>query len=192
MKKQMEAKDLITAGIFTAIYFAVFFIFGMLGYIPMVYALLTLIIPIACGVPYMLFLTKVKCFGMATVMSVLCGGLMVLTGHTVTPLITAAVFGLLADLIFMAGKYASKKCSVIGYSVFSLWIMGMMLPFWIMRDTFETMMLNSMGADYTAATIGIFDKVALLFPLMCIIGGVIGAFFGLAVLKRHFKKAGIA
>jgi len=26
---------------------------------------------------------------------------------------------------------------------------------------------------------------------MCIIGGIIGAFFGFAVLKKHFKKAGI-
>jgi len=93
MKKQMEAKDLITAGIFTAIYFAVFFIFGMLGYIPMVYALLTLIIPIACGVPYMLFLTKVKYFGMAAIMSVLCGGLMVLTGHTILPLVRLPSLG---------------------------------------------------------------------------------------------------
>ena len=34
MDKKINAKDLINVGIFTAIYFVVFFACGMLGYIP--------------------------------------------------------------------------------------------------------------------------------------------------------------
>jgi energy-coupling factor transport system substrate-specific component len=103
-KKRLQGKDLITVGIFTAIYFVLMFMSGMMGYVPIFYAILPLVVPIVCGIPFMLFLTKVKCFGMVTIMGTICGGLMLLTGHTFIPLITGVVFGLLADLIFMAGK----------------------------------------------------------------------------------------
>ena len=38
-KKKLNAKDFINIGIFTVIYFVMFFITGMLGYIPRVNAL---------------------------------------------------------------------------------------------------------------------------------------------------------
>ena len=192
MKKRIEAKDLITVGIFTAIYFILLFAGGMVGYIPVLYALLPLFMPILCGIPFMLFLTKVKCFGMVTLMGTLLGGVMVLTGHTFVPIVTGIVFGVIADLIFMIGKYSSRKFSIIGYSVFSLWILGMLMPFWVMKDAFEKMMYDSMGDAYAEAVLDVFDKVAWSFPVMAVVGGLIGAFFGLAVLKKHFKKAGIA
>lgn len=191
-RKGLQGKDLITVGIFTAIYFVLMFLCGTLGYIPVFYALLPLIVPIVCGIPFMLFLTKVKSFGMITIMGTICGGLMMLTGHTFVPLITGIVFGLLADLICRAGQYISVKASVVGHTVFSLWILGMLMPFWIMKDTFEKFLSDSMGTDYMQATFAVFDKISWTFPVMAIAGGIIGAFVGLGMLKKHFKRAGIA
>jgi len=191
-KKRFGTKDLITVGIFTAIYFVIMFACGMLGYIPILYAMLPAIIPILCGIPFMLYLTKVKCFGMVSITGIICGLVMFLTGHTFVPIITGTICGISADLIFMAGKYKSKKCTVIGYSVFSLWIVGMLMPFFVMRDSFEKLMLQSMGAEYTKTIYELFDKMAWLFPIFALVAGVIGAFLGFAVLKKHFKRAGIA
>ncbi len=191
-KKKLETKDLITVGIFTAIYFVLFFALGMLGYVPIFYMLLPFLLPIFCGVPFMLFLTKVKTFGMVTIMGTILGGLMLLTGHTYTPLISGIVFGLIADLIFMIGQYKSIKLSIIGYAAFSMWIMGMLVPFWIMKDSFEKMMFDSMGVDYTNAVLSLFAKFAWTFPILAIVGGIIGGYLGLTMLKKHFKKAGIA
>ena len=44
-KKKLNAKDFINIGIFTVIYFVMFFITGMLGYIP----IFAVIIPMASG-----------------------------------------------------------------------------------------------------------------------------------------------
>jgi energy-coupling factor transport system substrate-specific component len=191
-KKKLQTKDLINVGVFTAIYYVLFFAVGMLGYFPIFYILLPLILPIICGIPFMLFLTKVKSFGMVTIMGTIVGALQLMTGHTYMPLLAGIVFGLSADLIFKIGKYQSKKLSIIGYSVFSLWILGMLVPFWIMKDSFERMMLDSMGTEYTKAILALFDKFAWTFPITAFIGGIIGAFLGLKMLKKHFKKAGIA
>ena len=59
---KLQAKDLINVGIFTAIYFVIFFAGMMLGYIPIFIPLLGLVCPILCGIPFMLYLTKVKKF----------------------------------------------------------------------------------------------------------------------------------
>lgn len=57
---KLQAKDLINVGIFTAIYFVIFFAGMMLGYIPIFIPLLGLVCPILCGIPFMLYLEKVK------------------------------------------------------------------------------------------------------------------------------------
>lgn len=182
-KNKLQTKDLITIGIFTAIYFVLFFTVGMIGYIPILFVLLPFLLPIICGIPFMLFLTKVKVFGMVTIMGTILGALMLLTGHTYTPLIAGFIFGLLADLIFKAGKYQSKKLSIFGYGVFSMWLLGMLVPFWIMKDSYEKMMFDSMGTEYTRAVLDLFDKVSWTFPFLAFTGGIIGAVFGLKMLN---------
>ena len=187
--KKLQTKDLITVGIFTALYFALFFATGMLGHIPVLYVFLPFLLPFICGIPFMLFLTKVKSFGMITIMGSILGLLMLLTGHTYVPVIAGFVFGLLADLIVKMSKYKNKTLFVVSYGVFSLWIVGMLVPLWIMKDSYKNMgeaMMKMLDSTY-----GIIIVLAAAGAVI-FIGGVAGAFFGFAMLKKHFKKAGIA
>ncbi len=192
MKKKLQAKDLIRIGIFTAIYFVIFFATGMLGYIPILFILLPVLMPIITGIPFMLFLTKVKKFGMVTIFGALLGILMFATGHTWVPLATGFVFGLLADLIFKAGQYKSTKNTVAGYGVFSIWAMGAMLPMWLMRESYFDYISSNMGEEYTNAVLTMTpDWMALAVVVAAFAAGIIGAFLGKAVLKKHFQRAGI-
>ena len=84
---KLQAKDLINVGIFTAIYFVIFFAGMMLGYIPIFIPLLGLVCPILCGIPFMLYLTKVKKFGMMSLTGIILGLLNVLIGAGVLVLI---------------------------------------------------------------------------------------------------------
>ena len=56
----MKGKDLINIGIFSAIYFVIVFIIAMLGMIPIFLPLLSVLVPIFGGIPFMLFLTNVR------------------------------------------------------------------------------------------------------------------------------------
>ena len=91
--KRLQAKDLINVGIFTAIYFVIFFAGMMLGYIPIFIPLLGLVCPILCGIPLMLYLTKVKKFGMVTLTGVILGLLNLIMGSGVLVLIAGIIFG---------------------------------------------------------------------------------------------------
>ena len=78
---KLQAKDLINVGIFTAIYFVIFFATGMTGYIPVMMLAIPFICPLTAGIPFMLFLTRVQKFGMVTIMGALLAILMFLFGH---------------------------------------------------------------------------------------------------------------
>ncbi|WP_366953504.1 MptD family putative ECF transporter S component, partial [Pseudomonas aeruginosa] len=58
MNNKLQAKDLINIGIFTAIYFVMFFATGCLGYMPVLMVLVPFICPIVSGIPMMLYVTK--------------------------------------------------------------------------------------------------------------------------------------
>lgn len=60
-----------------------------------------------------------------------------------------------------------------------------------MKDSFEKMMLDSMGVEYANAVLGLFEKVSWTFPILAFVGGIFGALLGFLVLDKHFRKAGI-
>ena len=192
-KKKLNAKDFINIGIFTVIYFVMFFITGMMGYIPIFAVIIPLVLGILGGIPFMLFLTKTGKFGAATIMGTLVSVLCFLMGQSWISIPFGIVLGFLADLIFKAGEYKSWKHTVLGYCVFTEWVIGSMLPMWIMRDAFFEAYRNNGGTDeYINAVMNLTANWMLpVVIVLGIIGGVIGAYLGKAILKKHFVKAGI-
>lgn len=66
--KKLTGKELINVGIYTAMTLVIFFVVGLLTALPVVYPFLFLIWPIVCGIPMMLYYTKIKKFGMLTIL----------------------------------------------------------------------------------------------------------------------------
>lgn len=192
MNQKLQAKDLINIGTFTALYFVCFFATGMLGYIPIFMVLLPLLCSLVAGIPFTLYLTKVKKFGMVTITGVILGILMFITGHPWPVLVTGCVFGFLGDLIMKAGKYQSWRSLLLGYVVFSEWILGLLAPLFFMRDAYFAAMRSGYGDAYTDTLMSLTPMwVFYLMALLAVLGAFAGALLGKAVLKKHFKKAGI-
>lgn len=188
----LKGKDLMNIGIFSAIYFVIVFVVAMLGYIPIFMPLLTVIVPILGGIPFILFLTKVKKFGMILIMSIIMGIMMLLTGMGYYSLLVSVFTGTAAELIYKSGSYKSVAKGIVAYGVFSIWIWGNFIPlFTDIQGYFSTR--QSMGQEYI-------DSLTRLMPtwlcpvlfVSCFISGVIGGFVGKVLLKKHFMKAGIA
>lgn len=193
MENKLSIKDLINIGIFGAIYFIVFTAISMTGLIPIMMFVIPGIGAVVLGIPFLLYLTKVRRFGMVSLMGLLIGLFNLLIGQTVITMLTCIVFGVLADLIFLAGKYKSWQCTVAGYTFFNFWSMVALLPMWIMGDTYFDSLAKSYGQEYadTLTRMVTAPTLAIVFALL-IIGGVIGAYIGRATLKKHFERAGIA
>jgi hypothetical protein len=106
--------------------------------------------------------------------------------------ILGCTFGLLGDLILKFGNYKSAKRSLIGYAVFSLWMVGTYIPMYFMVEDSRASFAASFGKEYA-------DKVMAVMPMWSIvlviagifICAIIGGMIGKALLKKHFVKAGI-
>ena len=192
MNNKLQAKDLINIGIFTALYFVIFFATGCMGYIPILMVLVPFVCPIVAGIPMMLYVTKVNKFGMITITGVICGLLFFATGHSWYPVVLAPICGLLYDLILKAGKYKSAKAIILGYGVFSIWLMAMLCTMAFATDSYLEMLTLNYGADYVATMNTIIPTWSLPFyGLSAFIGGIVGGLLGKSILKKHFKKAGV-
>ena len=192
--KKLKARDFITVGIFTALLFVVEFACGMLGFIhPYIVASYVVMIPIVGSIPMMLFYTKIEKFGMITIMSVLLAIIMFVTGmgYLGAPLIIAS--GLLADFIAKSGDYKSFKKTAISYGVFSLWICANYFPVIVTADSYRQDLLDGgYSAEYCDNLFrAINSKTIAVLLILCFVFGIVGAFIGKSIVKKHFEKAGI-
>ena len=179
MSNKLQAKDLINLGLFTVLYFVIGCCVAIpLGFGPIFLPILGALWSLITGIPFMLFLTRVKKFGMVTIMGILSGLLMGLTGMGFWGVPMGVIFGLLGDLILKSGGYKSAKKSLIGYAVFSLWMVGTYIPMYFMVEDDRVMAVMPMWS--------IILVIAGIF-IFAILGGLLGK----ALLKKHFAKAGI-
>lgn len=188
---KLNGKDLINIGIFTAIQFVILMAVAMLGFIPIFIPLYSVFMPLLGGIPFMLFLTKVKKVGMVYIMAIIMGFLLWLTGMSYYALVLGLLIGLISELILKKGEYKSAKCSVLAYGVFCIIIWTNYIPLFFFADKYWSTRQN-FGQEYI-------DVLSRLMPIwmcpvhivLCFGFGILGGILGRKILKKHFIKAGI-
>jgi energy-coupling factor transport system substrate-specific component len=193
MDNKLQAKDLIRVGIFSAIYLIVVMGVASIGYIPIFIPLLSVLVPIISGIPFMLFLTKVKKFGMVWIMSIIFGIFMLILGMGIMTLPLSVITGLACEFILKSGHYASSKKSVLVFGVFSIAIFGNFLQILIAGNSYFEALRSGFGNEYADTLKSFFPM--WIFPVLffaCFVSGILGGLLGKTVLKKHFQKAGIA
>lgn len=188
---RINGKDLINVGIFTAIILVIMMIIMPIGFIPVLMPLYCVFIPLICGTPWMLFITKVNKFGMVLIMSILLGLVLMLTGMGWYALPLCLISGLLAELILKKGNYKSSKLDIIAYGVFSIWCFGSFVPLIFMADKYWSDNA-SYGEDFISSAKQVFQLwTAPVLILSCFLFGLLGGWIGLKLMKKHFVKSGI-
>lgn len=193
MKNQnkLSGKDLINLGIYGALYCVIMTAVAMVGFIPIMMVLLPILAPIICGIPMMLFMTKVKKFGMVTMMAVLIGVFLMLTGMGYWPLLLGLVCGLLADFICKSGNYQSAAKTVLANGVFHIMIFGNLIPLYIDVDGYFSTR-QGFGTEYMESLTNLMQPwTAPALVAGAFLAGIVGALLGQRLLKKHFQKAGI-
>ena len=189
---KLNGRDFINIGIYTAIYFVIVMVLAMTGLIPIFLVLLSSMIGIIGGIPFMLFLTKVKKPGMILIMSTIMGILMFITGMTWMPIPFSIVTGLIAEFIYFSGKYKSMRSAILTAGIFPLWACGNYLPLFFQRERYFARRTNY-GQEYADAVMRYTPNWMFLILLAATLAcGIIGGFIGKALLKKHFERAGIA
>lgn len=193
--KKLKGKDLITIGIFSAIYFVINFAFMLMGGIhPVFWILMPGFIAVFAGIPFILMVTKVQKLGAVFLMGFITALIYFATGQfTLVILISMASTCILAEAVRVVTKYNSFKGNLVAYVIFSLGMVGSPLPIWLFKADFLAQIMNQgMPADYVAAVEALSSNTILVVLFVApIIGGIIGAFIARGLFKKHFVKAGI-
>jgi len=193
--KKLTIPDLISIGVFTAIYFVLVavatFACALLPGVGNI--LLPAVAALICGSVYMLLAAKLQKFGGITIMGLVMGLFFFVSGHFVLSFAANIVCGVLADLVAKMSHYRGKKGLLASYVVFSYGLTGPILPLWFMKDAYIAN-LTARGKDATyintlfAPINGGSFVASMLAILVC---AVLGGIFGQKMMKKHFEKAGI-
>ena len=190
---KLQAKDLINVGLFTVLYFILGCCVAIpIGFVPIFLPILGALWTLITGIPFMLFATRVKKFSMVTLMAILSGLLMGLTGMGFWGVPMGVIFGLLGDFVMKSGGYASAKKCILGYAVFSLWMVGTYIPMYFMVEQSYADFASSFGDEYAARVMSVMPMWSIVLVIAGIfVCAVLGGLLGKAILKKHFVKAGI-
>lgn len=193
-KKGLTVKDLVTIGIFSAL-FLVFALVGGIFFAPN--PVLTFYMPVGsallCGPIYLLMMEKVKKRFTATILGVIMCIIWFVTGMHWAMALGYLVMGIVADLVAGAGQYQSKKINSISYILLSLGGTSSYLVFFANPDGWaRTMLGNGTEQSYIdtmRATGSIWIMVIMLVGT--VISAALSAFVGCKMLEKQFEKAGI-
>ena len=191
-KTRLEVRDLVTIGVFGVIYFVCMFAVGMMGVVPILYLLYPMVFGVVGGPIVLLFMAKVQkpwalvIFGMITPI------IMFLFGHTLLVPGVALVTMLVAEGIRRIGKYRSLRYNMLAYVVMATILCSSLLQMLVMKELYLQLTEAEMGREYTEALEKLISvrNMGLVY-LGAVLGGVVGAFLGRKLLKKHFEKAGI-
>lgn len=193
--KKLKGKDLITIGIFSAIYFVINFAFMLLGGLhPLLWILMPGFIALFTGIPYLMMCAKVQKVGSVLLMGLITGLIYYVTGQfTVVILVSFVLACGLAEITRVITHYRSMVGNLVSFVLFSVGMVGSPLPIWLMREDFLRQITEQgMPADYvnTLAALSSNGMLIVLF-LAPVVGAVIGGILARAMFRKHFEKAGL-
>ena len=193
-KKSLTIKDLVTTGIFSAI----FLVFTMIGgiffapnpvltfYMPMGAALL-------CGPVYLLMISKVQKRWSVTILGIVMGIIWFVTGMHWAFSLGYIGMGIIADLVAGAGHYRNKVVNLLSYMLMSLGSVYTYVVFFIDPQGWASTMLEN-GTEQSYIDTMSASAPSWLLAVIIIGTLAIAAFSGWIggkLMKKQFEKAGI-
>ncbi|MCR5374618.1 MAG: MptD family putative ECF transporter S component, partial [Lachnospiraceae bacterium] len=128
-----------------------------------------------------------------SIMSVLIAIIMFVTGMGFLGAPITILSGVIADLIARSGGYKSFKMTVISYSFFCIWVCANYIPVVVTADSYRQDLTDAgFSAQYSESLFRAINyKTIGILVLLCFVFGMLGAYMGKMVVRKHFEKAGI-
>lgn len=123
MNNKLQGKDLITIGIYTALYIAAIFVASVVNITPLTFMFYPAVSSLLGAVFFVMLATKVQKFGAVIIWGVIVGLLYLVLGMALTlPFFVAAA--VIAQLILSKSGYKSMKATIGSYLLISVFSIG--------------------------------------------------------------------
>ena len=191
---KLNSKDLISVGVFTAMYLLVIIVISGLVITPVLQIMMMPLMALFTGPVYLLYLAKVGKFGSVMITGLLGSAIVgLLVYGNVYCFLVNMIFFVIAEFIAFAGKYKNNKLNQLSFIVVSFWTIGEAGLPWAAGKYFYDLSIKS---GYTVEWADGVDALATPLNLGLMIAGVIvcsiiSILFSNKLFKKHFKKAGL-
>ena len=192
--KGFTMKNLVTIGIFTAL----FFVFEMLGAFPFMLTPATMFfmsfgIALLCGPIILLLFAKVPKRGTITILGILNGIIWFMMGMHWGMDVGYVVMAVIADIVAGSKQYRSKLMNTIAYALFCLGPTGSFVIYFIDPSGWSaTMLQNGTSQEMISAITA--SAATWVLPVILIGTLLVGCFsgwLGSKLLHKQFERAGI-
>ena len=189
----LTARDLVTTGVFTALYLAFMMVGGVFFatnpvltfWMPAAVALLT-------GPVYLLLIAKVPKHGPLIVLGVVEGVFLFVTGMYWAWAVACVALGVVADLLASARGFKNKALNFAAFILYSLSPMGSYLMLWVDPSGY-TSYLTGNGAERAYMDTMMSTATEWMLPAMILATvacAIVSGLVGMRLLRRQFEKAG--
>ena len=190
----LSVRDLVTCGVFIALYF-VFMMVGSMLFAPN--PVLTFLMPagaaLLTGPVYLLLLAKVPKHGPIIILGVVEALLMFVTGMYWLWSVFLVVLGVVGDLVAGAGGFRNVKLNVISFLVFSLNPMGSYMMLWLDPSGYASY-LTGKGTEQAYLDTMLATGADWVLPAMIaltLVCALASALVGRRLLRKQFERAGV-
>lgn len=193
-QKGLTVKDLVTTGIFSAL-FLVFTLIGGIFFAPN--PVLTFYMPMGsgllCGPMFLLMVAKVQKRWSITILGVIMAIIWFVTGMHPAFSLGYLGMGILADLAAGIGRYKNRKLNLLSYMVMSLGGVFTYVVFFVDPEGWAGTMLKN-GTEQSYIDTMSASASSWLLPVILIgtlAAAAVSGWVGSKLLKKQFEKAGI-
>lgn len=194
INKGLKVKDLVTTGIFSALFAVVTIVGGAIfASNPVLTFLLPPVVALITAPVYLVLVAKVPKHGPILILGILMACIMFTTGMYWMWPIAYIVFAIAAELISGIKNFKSMGLNVLGYIVFSLNPLITYSMLWINQKEYIGYLISK-GTQKAYMDTMVATAQNWMLPAMIIgtlILAFIGAMIGKKMLKKQFEKEGI-
>lgn len=192
MNNKLQGKDLITIGIYTALYIVAIFVASVANITPLTFMFYPAISSLLGAVFYVMLATKVQKFGAVIIWGIIVGLLYLVLGMALTfPFVM--IGAVIAQIILAKCKYKSMAATMISYILISVFSIGGYAQLFLFTDQYlEEAARRGLSEAFvnglsSYSTIG-FLVIMIVATAIC---ALLGCLFSKKVLKKHLSKVGV-
>lgn len=192
MNNKLQGKDLITIGIYTALYIVAIFVASVANVTPLTFMFYPAISSLLGAVFFIMLATKVQKFGAVIIWGVIVGLLYLVLGMALT-LPFFVVASIIAQVILSKSGYKSMKAAIGSYVLISIFSIGGYAQLFLFTDQYLEEAARRGLSDAFVSGLESYSTIGFLLIMIVAtaICALLGCMFAKTVLKKHLSKAGV-
>lgn len=193
-RKNSKVRDYVTMGVFIALYIVLFMFCGMImAAVPIIMVLLPVIFGLFGGLIFTVLLGKVQRPGSFLITGLVLGLCLITMAPGGSMCYMTILGGIIGELIHSRLGRRSFRSMTLAYSAFiACYSIGEYIPFVWMKDAYLELYANNPTLDVAKVGMDMLNPATMaMYCLLAIVACVAGCFWGRALTRRQFSRAGI-